>query len=84
MEPNIYDSVVDELKRRRNLVRVTLAKKFAHQKPFREEPKDPAEELYEYNQLTRAMEMELRSTMGDAPVNAYISKMEKIKERYNG
>jgi len=78
---NFYDLVVDGLHERRNLVRSELHRRFAKVKPFRMEPVSPEEQLYNYNTMSREIEMDLRQSIGDEVVNDYIGKMEKLKRR---
>ena len=84
MKNNIFDESSDELKRRLDAGKAELQSRFKGTKPYRKERVDPAEQLYEYNQITPEIEAHLRATMGDAVFENYQRKMEQIQRRYNG
>ena len=91
MENNLYDLVVDELGRRRNLVQSVLKQKFKHTKPFRMTPISKEEMLYEYDQMTGEMEAgdtrrfdQKRQELGDLGMNQYLMEMNNLKVKQNG
>lgn len=81
-EPSIYDLVVDELLKRQTLVKEELRERFRKTKPFRQEPISAKESLVQYDEMTPEIETMLRKEFGNDVVDNYISKNEKLKERY--
>lgn len=84
MEISLYDLVVDELVERQQLVKQELAERFKKTKPFRMEPVDPAEMLYEYNTMTPEKMDGLINTFGRESVNDLIYNMENLKKKKQG
>ena len=83
-EPNMYDSVVDELHKRRELVRKELAENYRRVKPFREEPVSKGEMLYYYNQLTVEDMEYLVQKYGEEALNEFIYEQEAYKNKQKG
>lgn len=91
MNEHFGDKVVDELERRRDLVRATLKERFKHTKPFRMTPISKEEMLYEYDQMTNEMDAgdttrfdNMRNQYGDLAMNQYLMEMNKLKVKQNG
>ena len=83
MKKSLNDLAVDIIKERINTTRSLLKEQFKGTKPFRKEPADPIEQLYDYKKFRESgMEQEMRQSVGDSPVDAYMDKMEKIARRY--
>jgi len=78
---NIADKVVDGVIERHGKVRARLVEQYKKTKPFRQEPIDPVEMLYHYNQLTPENINELIQVYGRESVNSLIMNMENLKAR---
>ena len=81
MEESIFDLAVDELLKRRGLVKTELRKRFKRTKPFRAEPVSNDEALSEYMALTPDMMDERIQRDGEEAIGQYIAKMEELKRR---
>ncbi len=80
-EKSIYDLVVDELVDRQRTVREELFSRFKKTRPFRTEPPDTDEMILNYSKMTPEAEQEMRQRVGDAAVDNYVWKMEKLVQR---
>jgi len=80
MKENIGDIVIEKMKKRRDAVRVILAKQYKGVKPFRMTPATDNDLLEMYNQLTPEKMNELVTQYGEDEVNQYIVDMEYIKQ----
>tara|TARA_Y100000310_G_C20681987_1_gene816517 strand:+ start:3256 stop:3519 length:264 start_codon:yes stop_codon:yes gene_type:complete len=78
---HIGDLVVDELIRRRGVVKGILRKEYKSVKPLRMEPMSDQEALYHYNQLTPEKMDALIQSQGRESVEKMISEMENLKGR---
>lgn len=78
----IPDLATDKIIQMRGMVQTKLSAEYKGTRPYRQEPVSPREQLYNYAQMTPEMIMSLRQSMGEDVVTEFVSKMEKIKERY--
>jgi hypothetical protein len=88
-ELNFYDKVLDELHKRRELVRAEVNKEYRKQTPFRVEPYSNDEMVYWYEQLNSDMYREqmmdtLIQKHGEDAVNNFIFNMEQSLRRRRG
>ena len=78
---NIGDLVIDELLRRRGLVKALLRKEYKSVKPLRMEPVSNDELIQRYDSMTQEQWMELMSTRSPKEIEDYRNKMENLKMR---
>ena len=78
---NIGDLVIDELLRRRGLVKALLQKDYKSVKPLRMEPVSNDELIQRYDSMTQEQWMELMTTQSPEEIENYRNKMENLKMR---
>ena len=78
---NIGDLVIDELLRRRGLVKALLQKEYKSVKPLRMEPVSNDELIQRYDNMTQEQWVELMSTHSPEEIEDYRNKMENLKVR---
>lgn len=83
MKQNMMDIVTDIVKSRVKSAIGEAQLKFKNTNPYRMEPIPPKERLLDYSEFTPDIEMMMRRNIGDAPVDMYKQKMEKLRSRYN-
>ncbi len=81
MKPNFYDTVLDKVLERVEKATGNIDKDFKGVKPFDKEPVSTEESIYNYSKMTPEMEQILRQAKGDAYVDEYKVKMEKMLAR---
>lgn len=80
----LYDMVVEELHRRRRLVRAEVHKRFKGDKPFRMEPVSDAERIMQYMDFTKdpATEQDFMAKgMNPQAIQAYHQQMQDLIRR---
>tara|TARA_Y100000310_G_scaffold199556_1_gene199532 strand:- start:1324 stop:1584 length:261 start_codon:yes stop_codon:yes gene_type:complete len=83
VKKNIYDSVVDRVVKRVEMVSDKIGENFKGVKPFQKEPLSPADQLYTFNQITPEIETMMRQEMGDETVDDYFAKMNQLRRKFN-
>ncbi len=82
MKKNQYDLATDFLKERMNLGFAEMHKQYGKSNPYRQEPVDPKQRLYDYMQKTPQDFEFARQNFPPEIVDKYIADMEGLKARY--
>ncbi len=82
MKKNQYDLATDYLKERVNLAFGELRKQYGRANPYRQEPVEPRQRLFDYSQITPEQIAFARQQFGPEIVDKYIVDMEGLKARY--
>ena len=78
---NIGDLVIDEMLRRRSLVKALLQKEYKSVKPLRMEPVSNDELIQRYDNMTQEQWLEIMTTRSPEEVEKYRNEMEELKRR---
>ncbi len=81
MERSIADKTVDILLNRRKKVMANISTTYKHTKPFRQEPVDSHQTVYDANMMSPEMEQSLRQSFGDAVIDEYKLKAQQAQAR---
>lgn len=85
MRKNILDTVMDELGRRRELVKQSLHKDFKNTNPYRKVPISPKEQIMDYVDYLENPEFEqqfLEQGVDPMVIQKYHSNMQNLLRRY--
>ncbi len=81
--PNQFDQATDILKSRVNSAYAEMHKNYQNTNPYRQQPSDPKERIYQFSQFTPQDFVMARRTFGDDVVNQYIANIQKLQGRIN-